>query len=63
VTRRRFHTLRLIAWCAQLPLLLIESVRTSVPYLAFLSLAALIESSATDVDAARAAERERDDST
>jgi uncharacterized protein YdbL (DUF1318 family) len=31
-------------------------VRESVPYLVFLSLAALVESAATDVDQARAAE-------
>jgi hypothetical protein len=36
---------------------LVESIRTSVPYLVFLSLAALVESAATDVDSARAAER------
>lgn len=56
--RRWFHTARLIFWIAQIPpALLVASIRESVPYLVFLSLAALVESSATDVDAARAAER------
>jgi hypothetical protein len=37
-------------------------VRSSVPYLVFLSLAALVESAATDVDQARAAELTEEDS-
>jgi hypothetical protein len=48
--RRWFHTLRLVAWCAQVPLALVTSLKTSVSYLVFLSLAALIESSYTDLD-------------
>ncbi len=56
--RRWFHTARLIFWICQIPpALLVQSIRESVPYLVFLSLAALVESSATDVDSARAAER------
>lgn len=56
--RRWFHTARLIFWVLQIPpALLVSSIRESVPYLVFLSLAALVESSATDVDSARAAER------
>jgi type II secretory pathway component PulM len=57
--RRWFHTLRLLFWLVQIPpAVLIPSVRTSVPYLVFLSLAALVESAATDVDQARAAEQQ-----
>jgi hypothetical protein len=45
-------------WILQIPpALLVDSIRGSVPYLVFLSLAALVESAATDVDSARAAER------
>jgi hypothetical protein len=62
MSRTTFHTARLMAWVVQLPLLLIADVRESIPYLAFLSLAALIESAATDVDQARAdARAARDD--
>lgn len=57
-TRRRwFHTARLIAWTVQIPVALATSLKTSVTYLVFLSLAALVESSATDVDNARQAEK------
>lgn len=56
--RRWFHTLRLMFWVIQIPpAVLIPTIRESVPYLVFLSLAALVESAATDVDSARAAER------
>lgn len=56
--RRWFHSLRLAFWVIQIPpAIAIQSIRESVPYLVFLSLAALVESSATDVDNARAAER------
>jgi hypothetical protein len=41
-------------WILQIPpAVLIPSIRSSVPYLVFLSLAALVESAATDVDSAR----------
>ena len=50
-TRRRFHTARLIFWAIQIPpAVTIKAIRDSVPYLVFLSLAALVESAATDVD-------------
>ncbi len=56
--RRWFHTLRLGFWLGQIPFAVgIPAIRASVPYLVFLSLAALVESAATDVDNARAAER------
>lgn len=56
--RRWFHTIRLIFWILQIvPAVTIPAIRSSVPYLVFLSLAALVESSATDVDSARAAEK------
>ncbi len=55
--RRWFHSMRLAFWAVQIPpAVLVESIRESVPYLVFLSLAALVESAATDVDNARAAE-------
>jgi hypothetical protein len=44
-------------WAIQIPpAILIGSIRESVPYLVFLSLAALVESAATDVDQARITE-------
>lgn len=48
--RRWFHTLRLLAWTVQVPIALMTSLKQSVPYVIFLSLAALIESSYTDLD-------------
>jgi hypothetical protein len=48
--RRWFHTLRLTAWSVQVPVALVTELKTSVSYLVFLSLAALIESSYTDLD-------------
>jgi hypothetical protein len=56
--RRWFHTLRLIFWSVQVPFAVsIPVIRNSVPYLVFLSLAALVESAVTDVDNSRAAEK------
>jgi hypothetical protein len=56
--RRWFHFARLVFWLVRIPpAVAVPAIRESVPYLVFLSLAALVESSATDVDAARAAER------
>lgn len=56
--RRWFHFARLVFWVVQIPpAVLVPGIRSSVPYLVFLSLAALVESAATDVDSARAAER------
>jgi hypothetical protein len=56
--RRWFHTMRLSFWIVQIPFAVtIPAIRSSVPYLVFLSLAALVESAATDVDSAAAAER------
>jgi hypothetical protein len=48
--RRWFHTLRLAAWTIQVPIALLTNLKNSVPYIIFLSLAALIESSYTDLD-------------
>lgn len=48
--RRWFHTFRLVAWTAQVPIALMTGLKQSVPYVIFLSLAALIESSYTDLD-------------
>ena len=60
--RRWFHTARLMFWVIQIPFAIsIEAIRESVPYLVFLSLAALVESSATDVDNARASELRGDE--
>ena len=56
--RRWFHSLRLAFWVIQIPpAVAVPAIRESVPYLVFLSLAALVESAATDVDNARAAEK------
>lgn len=55
--RRWFHTARLMFWAIQIPpAVTIPAIRASVPYLVFLSLAALVESAATDVDSARQSE-------
>jgi hypothetical protein len=57
-TRRQFHLARVIFWTVQVPpAVLWEPLRESLPYIVFLSLAALIESSFTDYDQAREAER------
>lgn len=52
-SRLALHRARCLIWTAQLPLIAVKGVRESVPYLVFLSLAALIESSGTDWDQAR----------
>lgn len=56
-TVKRFHAVRLGLWVAQVPLALLTSLKTSISYLCFLSVAALIESSFTDLLQARQAER------
>lgn len=57
---RKFHAGRLALWTAQLPLalVLLPSLQSSLRYLVFLSIAALIESALTDWLQARQAERE-----
>jgi hypothetical protein len=57
VTRKQFHGLRVVIWAAQVPLALFTSLKGSIAYLCFLSIAALIESSGTDFDQARQAEK------
>lgn len=58
MTRKRFHAVRLTFWILQLPLAVLWApLRTSVPYLVALSVAALIESAFTDFDQARQAEK------
>ena len=48
--RRWFHSIRLTIWIVQVPIALVTDLKTRVSYLVFLSLAALIESSYTDLD-------------
>lgn len=58
VTRKGFHRARLIFWAVQIPpAVTVPAIRQSVPYLVGLSLAALVESSLTDYDQARQAEK------
>lgn len=57
ITRKRFHGIRLAVWLAQIPLALLTSLKTSISYLVFLSVAALVESAITDYDQARQAEK------
>ncbi len=57
MTRKQFHLARLCLWAAQVPLALFTHLKTSVGYLVFLSIAALIESAGTDFDQARIAEK------
>lgn len=42
-TLRRFHALRIWVWSVQIPVALATGLKTSVPYVVFLSLAALVE--------------------
>lgn len=56
LTRRRFHLIRVIVWSVQVPVAVLTPLRGSLPYLVFLSLAALIESAGTDYDQARQAD-------
>lgn len=53
-----FHGLRSLAWAVQIPVALATNLKTSVAYLVFLSLAALVESSLTDFFSARKDEAE-----
>lgn len=55
---RRFHALRLLAWGTQIPVATLTPAKNSIAYLAFLSVAALVESALTDYLQARQAERE-----
>lgn len=43
MTLRRFHLARLVAWTVQIPVALLTGLKDSVPYVVFLSLAALVE--------------------
>jgi len=61
MTRKHFHLLRLIAWTVQIPVAIATPLKTSVVYLVFLSLAALIESAGTDYDQARQDEKRKHD--
>jgi hypothetical protein len=54
VTWERFHALRLVAWTVQVP---IAITTQSIPYLGFLSIAALMESALTDLVQARQARK------
>lgn len=42
---RQFHLARMIVWTVQVPVALLTGLKNSVPYVVFLSLAALIEGS------------------
>lgn len=55
---RRFHAIRLGLWTLQVPIAVLTPAKNSIAYLAFLSVAALIESALTDWLQARQAERE-----
>ena len=59
LTRKRFHIGRLVVWLIQIPIAITTPLKTSVVYLVFLSIAALVESAATDVDQARQDEKRR----
>lgn len=50
--------IRVLIWAVQIPVALATSLKTSVAYLVFLSLAALIESSLTDWDQSIQAEKQ-----
>lgn len=57
MTRKHFHLLRLLVWAIQIPVAICTPLKQSISYLVFLSLAALVESSGTDYDQARQAEK------
>jgi hypothetical protein len=57
LTRKRFHALRVFVWSIQVPIAIATTLKGSVTYLVFLSLAALIESAGTDLDQAIKDER------
>ena len=44
-----WHTFRFACWVAQIPIALLTPLKNSIAYLCFLSIAALVESSGTDV--------------
>ncbi len=50
--RVRIHALRLLAWAAQVPIAVATDLKTSVAYLVFISLAALIETASSDLEKA-----------
>lgn len=56
----RFHWLRLIVWTVQIPVAVATPLKSSVVYLVFLSLAALVESAGTDVYTAWRAKHDDD---
>lgn len=53
---RRFHLARVAIWTAQVPVALLTGLKESVPYVVFLSLAALIEGAGAAYMASRAEE-------
>ena len=60
ITRKKFHAARLILWAIQIPLAVATPLKSSVTYLVFLSIAALVESAGTDYDQARKDERKKE---
>lgn len=55
---RRFHAVRLALWTSQVPVAVLTPAKNSIAYLAFLSVAALVESALTDYLQSRQAMRE-----
>jgi hypothetical protein len=56
--RTKFHAARLVLWAVQVPVALFTPLKSSIAYLCFLSIAALIESSFTDFDQSRQADKD-----
>lgn len=50
----RFHMARTLVWLVQIPVALLTGLKSSVPYVVFLSLAALVEGSFSAWMASRA---------
>ena len=50
----RFHMVRTLVWVVQIPVALLTPLKSSVPYVVFLSLAALVEGSFSSWMASRA---------
>lgn len=57
---KNFHLLRLVVWTVQIPVALLTGLKESVPYVVFLSLAALVEGAFSSWMAALAEESARE---
>ncbi len=52
VTRIRIHAVRVTLWSVMIPIAIFTGLKSSISFLTFISLAALVESSLTDLEQA-----------